>query len=195
MTSAVLDRRPRDAETTRTRILAAARQCFSQTGYGATGIRDIAAVAGVSYTLIGRYFGSKAGLLEAAIIDTIRIDPVLAVDRASFGANLARLIIKNLTDDHPTAMTILAASDPAGRAIALRLVEEHVIGPLADWLGGPQAHDRAVAITMLGGGFVTYTRQLPLVSGPIATDHPLALWLASAVQQIVDQPDQLPAPQ
>lgn len=180
--------RRRDAVSTKARILAAAKQCFSTIGYTGTGIRDIAAVAGVSYTMLGRYFGSKAGLFEAALIDGMGIEPIMAADRSEFGANFVRVITRNLTDGHQTAMTHFAAGDPIAREIVLRVVEERVVRPLADWLGEPNARERTVAIMMLGGGFVIYSRQLPFVAGPLGIDHPIVRWLAASLQQIVDNP-------
>ena len=185
----------RDAAATKARILDAAKQCFSDVGYAAAGIRDVAAVAGVSYTLVGRYYGSKAGLLEAALIDSTSIDPVLSgLSKANFGERLARLIAEGLSDRHPTAMTILAAADPIARAVATRVVESRVVKPLADWIGEPHGHDRALAITMLGGGFVTYSQHLPLLKLPIGPNHPLVGWLARSFQEIIDNPASWRAP-
>ncbi len=156
-------------------------------GYAAAGIRDVAAVAGVSYTLVGRYFGSKAGLLEAALVDTMDLSPVLAIDRARFGENLAQLILSNVGDDAPISMTILAAGDSEARQIAEQAVKAHVIAPLAAWLGQPDGEERAVAITMLAAGFVTFTHHMPLLPLADGAQHPLAGWLAQGFQAIVDR--------
>ncbi|MCE7796676.1 TetR family transcriptional regulator [Sphingobium sufflavum] len=187
MEAAETSPRRRDSVATKARILAAAKQCFAQVGYAGTGIRDIAARAGVSYTLLGRYYGSKAGLLEAALVDSIGIAPVMAAERSGFGENLARLITQSLDDMQPIAMTILSAADPDARLIATRVVDALVVEPLAAWIGAPHARERAVAITMLGGGFVIYSRQLPLLGGPVGMDHPSARWLARSVQDVVDR--------
>ena len=190
MNTASKPKQRRDAVATKARILAAATQCFSEVGYAGTGIRDIAAAAGVSYTLLGLYFGSKAGLLEAAIIDSLELEPFLAsMPRAEFGERLARLVARNLDGKQPTAMTILAAADPIAGAIATRVVRNQVIKPLADWIGEPYARERAVALTMLGGGFVIYSQQLPLLGEPLGFDHPIVRWLARSFQDIVDNPD------
>jgi len=181
--------RRRDAASTKARILAAARQLFAEVGYAGTGIRDIAALAGVSYTMLGRYYGSKAGLLEAALIDSTTMDPVIAADRTRFGEHLAGLVTRNLADGQQTAMTMLAAADPVAREIALKVVEERVVQPLAAWVGEPHARERAIAIMMLGGGFVTYSQHLPLLAGPISPDHVMARWLARSFQQIIDDPE------
>jgi AcrR family transcriptional regulator len=59
--------RPRDAAKTRQTLLAAARRRFTEDGYAATTVRDIADDAGVNVALINRYFSSKEGLFEACL--------------------------------------------------------------------------------------------------------------------------------
>lgn len=56
-----------DAEATRGRILAAARQLFSDRGIGSTSMRKIASEAGVSVAMAHHYFGSKADLYQACV--------------------------------------------------------------------------------------------------------------------------------
>lgn len=51
--------------TSRGRLLAAAQRLFSQNGYEQTSTASIAKEAGTSESQLVRYFGSKAGLLEA----------------------------------------------------------------------------------------------------------------------------------
>jgi AcrR family transcriptional regulator len=59
--------RPRDASSTRQRLLEAARLRFARDGYSATTVRDLATDAGVNVALINRYFTSKMGLFEACV--------------------------------------------------------------------------------------------------------------------------------
>jgi AcrR family transcriptional regulator len=186
--NAVETKPKRNAANSRARLLAAAKKCFSEHGYAATGIRDVANAAGVSYTLLSRYFGSKAGLLEAALIDSLVADPFLVARRSEFGLNLAKLIVNAKGGQLPTAITVLAAADPEARKIATRVIEAKVIKPLAAWLGPPDERRRAIEITMLGAGFVTHGHLLPLVDNAegLGSDDPLVLWLADSFQRIVD---------
>lgn len=55
----------KDRLATEGRLLAAAEKIFSERGFSGTGVREIAKEAGVSVSLINRYFGSKDGLLFA----------------------------------------------------------------------------------------------------------------------------------
>jgi AcrR family transcriptional regulator len=54
-------------QQTQERILCAARELFSETGYDRTTIRAVAADAGVDPALVMHYFGSKEELFGAAI--------------------------------------------------------------------------------------------------------------------------------
>jgi AcrR family transcriptional regulator len=179
----------RNAANSRARLLAAAKRCFSEHGYAATGIRDVADAAGVSYTLLSRYFGSKAGLLEAALTDSLAAEPFLVADRSQFGLNLAKLIVVAKGGQLPTAISVLAAADPEARKIATRVVEAKVIEPLAAWLGPPDERRRAVEITMLGAGFVTHAHLIPLMDNAegLGSSDPLVQWLADSFQRIVDE--------
>lgn len=180
----------RDAAATKKRILAAAKRCFSEVGYAGMGIRDVAAEAGVSYALLGRYYGSKAGLLEAALIDGTDIAMVIDTERATFGEHLAGMIARALFDDPlSTAMTSLSAADPDAQEVAMRVVKQYVVQPLADWIGEPYGWERALAITMLGGGFQTYSKLFPLIEGSFDQNHPIVRWLARTYQEILDDTD------
>lgn len=59
--------RRRDAAATKAALLDAARELFTERGFDATTVRDIAARAGVNQALLFRYFGSKDALFEAAM--------------------------------------------------------------------------------------------------------------------------------
>jgi len=56
------------SQATRAKIVVAARDAFRSSGFDRASTRAIAAAAGVNVSLISRYFGSKAGLYEAAVL-------------------------------------------------------------------------------------------------------------------------------
>ena len=66
----VSDRRVLKGMVSRDRILESAIDLFSQRGYAATGVYDIARAAGIEKTALYWHFGSKEGLL-AAVLDRI----------------------------------------------------------------------------------------------------------------------------
>lgn len=178
--------RKRNAEATKARILRAAQIAFSQMGYAKAGIRDIASLAEVSSTLLIRYYGSKAGLFEAALTDAIRMDNVLSADKQHFGEKLAKLFLDENLDITPPAMLALSTGHPESQTIAERATRRYVLDPLAKWLGSPDGQVRALEIFMLATSFVLYTRQVPLTPNSKPARKRLAQWFAESVQRIVD---------
>jgi AcrR family transcriptional regulator len=181
--------RKRDAQATKARILEAAQEAFSKSSFGDTGIREIATMAGTSTTLLLQYFGSKAGLYEAALNAAMPLGGVLAQPRAAFGAALAAALLKPGRAIRPPLMMALAAGDSEAAAIAARVTEECSIAPLAKWLGPPNGRVRALEIAALATGLVTYTKHLPLRANTRKDLKLMTEWFAGAVQRIVDGAD------
>jgi AcrR family transcriptional regulator len=167
--------------------LVAAQKAFSQLGYARTGIRDIAAIADVSSTLLLRYFGSKAGLFEAALIDAMRTEEALKIGKEGLGEQLAKLFLNTDLEITQPSMIALSMNDPDARDILARVIEEYGLAPLAKWLGPTDARARALQIILLATAFVLYTRQLPQLFSARGMDKKLAKWFAQSVQEIVDQ--------
>lgn len=61
----------RSGESTRERILSAARERFGRAGYAATSLGQLAEDVGITPAAIYRYFGSKAELYRAAVQDAV----------------------------------------------------------------------------------------------------------------------------
>lgn len=117
-------------ESARDSLIEAARECFSQDGFSKVSIRKIAQVAGVDAAMIRYYFGSKAGLFEATVQETLA--PVIAQFQSTIDPKatlnplrlmqayyrmiaatpmLPKLIQQVLNqEDSPEAFTILTAS-------------------------------------------------------------------------------------
>ncbi|MFM6932299.1 MAG: TetR/AcrR family transcriptional regulator [Novosphingobium sp.] len=177
--------RKRDADATRQRILEAAQQAFSETGYSHTGIREIARRAGTSSTLLLRYYGSKAGLFEAALEAAMPATATLDWGREDYAVQLADALLDPENVVRPPLMIALASGDPEAAAIAARVTEARAILPLAEWLGGEDAHRRSVAIAMAATGFATYLRQLPLTSIDDAERSRLRDWFIETVDSLL----------
>ena len=107
---------PVDDRTAKARIRDAAIECFANDGIAGTGIRAIAATAGVSPGLVIHHFGSKDALHRACdehVAATIRrlkhealgggaaFDPVAALRRAAGGPPLARYLARTLVAGSP----------------------------------------------------------------------------------------------
>lgn len=177
----------RDAVRTKAKILAAAQQAFAEHGYAQAGIRDIAVIAGVDSALLLRYFGSKAKLFEAALIDAIPQFDELDLAQEGFGARLTGKFLEAFLDLRAQAMIALSTSDPDARIISARVMEDYGIAPLARWLGPPNARARAIRMTMLSTSFMLYTRQIPLMSPDAAIESETSEWLAKSLQAIIDE--------
>lgn len=57
--------------TGRERLLAAAKHCLAEQGWGAPTVRDVAAVAGMSHAAIGYHFDGRDALMTEALIDAV----------------------------------------------------------------------------------------------------------------------------
>lgn len=174
--------RRRDPVRTRARILAAAYDRFAQAGFANTGIRDIAQGADVASSLILRYFGTKANLFHDALVYGIVNDSIFTRDKSRFGERMAKMIVRG-SDAKLTSLMVMAIADPESREVASRVLQRHVIEPLAEWLGPPDAQARAMNLYGLMSGFVIQVRMLDDRHIPPAS----VKWLAAAMQQVVDE--------
>ena len=180
--------RPRNAEQTRTIILAAARKCFSQQGYEQAGVRDIAKEAGINAALVIRYFGSKEQLFMLAVDNAFSIIPVLGNERKNLGERLARYLIKDADEDtfHPLLALLRSIVSSHGSLVLRQLLEEQFVYPLAAWLEGEQSLLRAslIASIMLG---VAITRDVIEISPLIQVDSEmLIVAVAHNLQTYID---------
>lgn len=171
----------RNLEQTKTRILQAAADTFTASGYARAGLREIGEQAGVAPSLVSRYFGTKAALFEEALIHVLRTNSVFTWQKDGFGEAMARLIPER-SNTNITVMLVLALADPEAKEIARRVSREHMIQPLVDWLGPPNALERAMDLFALMTGFVI--QMDGLYPAPIP-EHSLR-WLARTLQAIVD---------
>jgi AcrR family transcriptional regulator len=174
-----------DAAATRARILDAAKQVFSRRGYSECGIRDIAGELGLSSTILLRYFGTKAGLFEAALRDALNSEPVFP-PRDQYGAFIAGRLTDPNHDMNPHAMCVLASAHEEAREIAARVLHDLAVRPMAAWLGAPDGEARARQVLALCSGYVLYTFQLTVSPGEARPDPAMTAWLAKSVQAVVD---------
>jgi AcrR family transcriptional regulator len=114
-------RRQRQAAETRAAVLSAAVARFGSRGWSATGMRDVAAEAGVSVETVYATVGSKAGLLLAAIDVGVvgDVEPVPLAQRPEF----ARLGVGSFTDRVATAARLLTGINQRIAGLHRALVE------------------------------------------------------------------------
>lgn len=143
--------RSRNAELTRKELLAAASLRFSLNGYDGTSIRDVARDVDVNVALISRYFGSKEGLIAAALAE----NPPRSWKGVPASAIPTQVVESVLATDGPTATSmvgLLRSLSHEGVIVSLRdVLEEHVAKPMTPAFEGDNAalcSDMVIAITM-----------------------------------------------
>lgn len=177
----------RNATRTRDNILRAAQTLFAEKGYTTTGVREVAAKAGVNATLIRRYFKSKEGLFRAAVEDFLQVEPFISGDREDFGERAVAVLVKGEEIPSALAMMMLATADAEARSLCSDLMHEKITRPLADWLGGENAMARAAQMHILWIGYLAARQVLPLRA---LDDHAVTAtrqWMADTMQAIVDE--------
>jgi len=181
----------RNADETRARILAAARERFSRDSYENVGTRAIAGDAGVDAALVNRYFGGKESLFAEAIVGVFRIEDHLSPTLATLGEHLARQIMADaaapMTGTFDSLQLLLrASSSPATATMVSARFHEEFVRPLAKSLRGRDADQRAALVASYVIGLATMKHALgsPLLSGP-AMQRVMAR-AGAAIQACVD---------
>ncbi|MEW1646258.1 MULTISPECIES: TetR family transcriptional regulator [unclassified Streptomyces] len=180
MTDATARRRGRPPRTesadTRDRILAAAREEFSERGYEKTSVRGIAKAAGVDSALVHHYFGTKEQVFEASV--EVAFAPATNAPEAvaegpldGVGERLTRFIFgvwENPATRKPLLAVVRSAvNNEAAAAVFRRLVVSQVLGRVAAQLDQPDAHLRAelAAAQLVGTAMLRYVIKVePLAS-------------------------------
>ncbi|WP_405895183.1 TetR family transcriptional regulator [Streptomyces sp. NBC_00104] len=183
MTSATPRRRGRPSRTeaadtpaTRDRILAAAREEFSERGYDKTSVRGIAKAAGVDSALVHHYFGTKEQVFEAAV--TLSFAPAMEAPKAveegpldGVGERLTRFVF-GVWENPATRAPLLAivrsaVNNEAAAAVFRRIIATQVLRRIAGRLDVPDAELRAelAAAQLVGIAMLRYVIKVePLAS-------------------------------
>lgn len=143
------------AEQRRLRVAEEAARLFGERGWAGTTIADVAAAAEVSSDLVASAFGSKAGLLMAALrrqgfgehpnlqeafaalaledepSREVRLDKVVGLARSALAAMAPIFAVLPLAADQDRELqALVAASEDGLAAIAARVVDLLATGPL-----------------------------------------------------------------
>jgi AcrR family transcriptional regulator len=169
-------RRP-GRSTTRDAILSAARDSFAEHGYDRTSVRAVAVRAGVDAALVRRFFGSKEGLLVAALTVAMspqqRLPDALHGDPDTLGERMIDYFL-SVWDEAPHRDVLIgmirsACTNQRGAAILRNFLASQILDQLAAGLDRAEAHLRAGAIgaQLVGLAMVRYVVQIePLASAP-----------------------------
>ncbi|MEV5489484.1 TetR family transcriptional regulator [Streptomyces bobili] len=170
--------RPPRAESsdTRDRILAAAREEFSERGYEKSTVRGIAKAAGVDSALVHHYFGTKEQVFAAAV--EVAVAPALDARDAvadapldQVGERLTRFMF-GVWENPATRMPLLAVvrsavNNETAAAVFRRLVAAQLLRRIAAQLDAPDAELRAelAAAQLVGTAMLRYVIKVePLAS-------------------------------
>uniref|UniRef100_UPI003456997F TetR/AcrR family transcriptional regulator n=1 Tax=Micromonospora sp. NPDC047812 TaxID=3155742 RepID=UPI003456997F len=161
--------RPRGNPDTKARVTEAARELFLKHGYKGTTVRAVAAAAGVDSALISYYFGSKQGLfgqsLNLLCVESTTLDHALQGDQAGLADRLLTAVTSLWDATAPTENRMALQDDDTMRAFRGYL-ESELLVRIAEFLGGPDATERATAAVGVIGGLI-FTRYLNPIQ-PIA---------------------------
>ncbi len=151
----------KSAEEHRARILAVARVIFCQSSFDQTGVREVAAAAGVDPAVVVRVFGSKEALFEAVAEGAFALEEAFQGPVENMGLRVAQLLTgkgeaasSEATFDEFRLLLRSAASPVAGPILSQAL-HAGFITPLAKLLGGREAALRASLLTACVLGFAT----------------------------------------
>jgi TetR/AcrR family transcriptional regulator len=104
------------SSTRRDRILAAAEREFATQGFSGARVDRIAALAEVNKQLLFHYFGSKAGLYQAAVAAALDRAVIHSTPRVQPAERLRHLVgqLQRVTAESPALLALLADSQGEG---------------------------------------------------------------------------------
>jgi AcrR family transcriptional regulator len=149
-----VSKRAQQAQETRRRILAAARDLFVEDGYGATSLQEVADRAGVAVQTIYFTFGNKRTLLKELVDVTIAGDdePVATMNRPWFQNALAAETAEAHLRVHVAGTrTILERVAPITKVVATAAAMDPEIATLWHYEEDPRYVVHAAAAESLMG--------------------------------------------
>jgi AcrR family transcriptional regulator len=119
-----ISRREEYAEATRRAIVAAARRLFSERGYFATKVDEIAALARVAPATVYAVSGGKQGLLRT-LMETVTTDPIVEsmirrvaqLDDPLVILNLVAATVRSVREEAGDIMRVLLNTAPHDKAV------------------------------------------------------------------------------
>jgi len=170
--------RPPGASNTRDLVLAAARRAFTEKGYDAASLRQIASDAGVDQGMLRHYYTDKAGLFHAAMEQPIDLQAMLsgllAGGRDGLGERLLRWFLKQgdeAREQNPMVILVRSAVTHEESTRMLReFVTAQVLGPLAAAMETP---DRELRASLVGSQMIglVMARYIVRVEPLASADH------------------------
>lgn len=169
--------KPRKSDTTRARIIEAARERFRKEGYDRTTIRKVARDAKIDPSMVMRYFESKRGLFDAAMTVELRIPDLRDHPKDKLGEALITHFLNRWEEPDDDSLQLLLRSSASNEEAAERLrttIFRDQIIPMVSRLRGEEAGSRDIAALIatqtVGLAYTRYILKLPpLVAMPRET--------------------------
>jgi AcrR family transcriptional regulator len=183
----------RRSDTTRARILSAAKARFAADGYQKATIRAIAADAGIDPSMVMRYYGNKAKLFAAAVDVDLRLPDLTAIPKRHLGQTLVAHFLRRWegdpTDDALLMLLRSAATDDLAAERLRTIFRDQLAPAVISLIGDPaEAAQRAglVSTQMLGLALCRNILRLP----PVAALDPetVVARIAPTVQRYLTAP-------
>jgi AcrR family transcriptional regulator len=183
----------RRSDTTRARILSAAKARFAADGYQKATIRAIAADADIDPSMVMRYYGNKAKLFAAAVDVDLRLPDLTAIPKRHLGRTLVAHFLRRWegdpTDDALLMLLRSAATDDLAAERLRTIFRDQLAPAVISLIGDPaEAAQRAglVSTQMLGLALCRNILRLP----PVAALDPetVVARIAPTVQRYLTAP-------
>lgn len=156
------------SDTTRTRIIEAARERFRKEGYERTTIRKVARDAKIDPALVIRYFENKRGLFDAAMTVELRIPDLRHLPRDKLGEALITHFLNRWEEPDADFLQLVLRSSASNEEAAERLrttIFRDQIVPMVARLRGEEAGARDIAALIatqtVGLAYARYILKLP----------------------------------
>ena len=161
--------------------MAAARESFARNGFDGTSVRAVANRAGVDPALVRRFFGSKEGLMVAALDVTMepgtRLAEAVRTDPDRLGEHIMDYMLS--VWEHPPNREVMvgmvrsACTNRRAAELLRDYISEQVLARLATSVPGPAAGLRAnlVGSQIVGVAFFRYVVGIE----PLASARPEAV--------------------
>ena len=185
--------KPRRSDTTRARIINAARERFRKEGYERATIRKVARDAKIDPALVMRYFASKRGLFDAAMTVELLIPDLSHHPRHKLGEALITHFLNRWEAPDDDSLQLVLRSSASNEEAAERLrttIFRDQIVPMVARLRGEEAHAREIAALIatqtVGLAYTRYILKLPpLVAMPRET---IIRVIGATIQRYLDNP-------
>ncbi|MET9442522.1 TetR family transcriptional regulator [Streptomyces sp. NPDC006610] len=181
---------PRRSDTTRTAILAAARERFAADGYERATIRAIAKDANIDPSMVMRYYGNKEGLFAAAVAVDLKLPDLAALPRAEIGRALVEHFLDTWEDNEVlTALLRVGATSSSGAERMQGIFREQLLPAARQVCPDPEqvpARTALFATQLLGLALTRFVLRFP--PAVELTREEIVAWLAPTVQRYLTAP-------